>query len=237
MARTQRIAVVTGASSGLGESIAISLADQNFHVILASRNYLALEVVQKGIVQNGGKSTIVETDVTMESSVDHLTREAGKIGFVDVVVNNSGTGSFADITDHTTEDFDRQINVNLRGAFLVSRGFIRAMKREKRGTLVFINSVAGKWGYPNSAGYVASKFGLRGLADSLRNELRPDHIKVISVFPGAIDSPFWESIQGEFPRKEMMNRESVADSVVTAITCPGDSVIEEIVIRRVQGDF
>ena len=231
------VAVVTGASSGLGRSIAIRLAKENYHLVLASRNEEKLHSLKLEISNDGGESTVIPTDVSSESSVDNLVEKAEEIGTVSVVINNSGLGLFSNISDHPIEDFDRQINVNLRGSFLVSRGFIPEMKNNQAGKLVFINSVAGKWGYPFSAGYVASKFGLTGLANSLRNELREDNIKVISVFPGAIDSPFWDVVNVNFPREEMMTSEDVAETVVHSLMIPGISVLEEIVIRRVQGDL
>ncbi|NQU66819.1 MAG: SDR family oxidoreductase [Candidatus Marinimicrobia bacterium] len=233
----KQIALVTGASSGLGKAIALRLVEQNYHVVLASRNIEKLEIVKNEIENKSGKCTIIPTDVSLESSVQHLVTECDKLGFVGTVINNSGLGLFSKISNHSTEDWDQMINVNLRGAFLISRGFIPAMQNRKQGTLVFVNSVAGKWGYPFSAGYVASKYGLRGLADSLRNELRSDHIKVTSVHPGAVDSPFWDNTKANFPRHEMMQDDDVAKMVVQAITLSGNAVNEEIVIRRVQGDF
>jgi len=234
---TQSIALVTGASSGIGKVIAMRLAGQNYHVILASRNEQKLNRVRSEIEESSGTCTVIPTDVCSESSVQNLVSESEKLGFVGTVINNSGLGLFSKIATHTTEDWDQMINVNLRGAFLVSRGFIPAMQNRNQGSIVFMNSVAGKWGYPYSAGYVASKYGLRGLADSLRRELRQNHIKVISVHPGAVDSSFWENTSTDFPRDEMMQDDDVAKMVVYAITLPGNAVTEEIVIRRVQGDF
>jgi len=111
------------------------------------------------------------------------------------------------------------------------------MKRRKKGTLVFMNSVAGKKGYPYSAAYVASKYGMRGLADSLREELREDNIKVISIHPGAVDTPFWDGAGVNFPREEMLDTNTLAQSIVHAIQSPGNFTIEELVVRRTAGDF
>ena len=111
------------------------------------------------------------------------------------------------------------------------------MKKKKSGNIVFINSVAGKNGYPFSAGYVASKFGMRGLAESLRNELREDNIKVTSIYPGAVDSQFWENVNADFPRNEMMLTQEIAETVLFAIQKPGIGALEDIVIRRTKGDF
>ena len=107
----------------------------------------------------------------------------------------------------------------------------------KEGKIIFINSVAGKYGYPYSAAYVSSKFGLRGLADSLRNELREHNIKVISIHPGAINTNFWDNIKGDFPKDQMLTSECIATFVLQAIISPDNAVVEEMVIRRTAGDM
>ena len=105
-------------------------------------------------------------------------------------------GKFSKIEKTSIKDWDNQINTNLRGPFLITRQFVGKMIKKKEGKIIFINSVAGKHGYPYSSAYVSSKFGLRGLADSLRNELREHNIKVISIHPGAINTNFWDNIKG-----------------------------------------
>ena len=111
------------------------------------------------------------------------------------------------------------------------------MINQKEGKILFINSVAGKYGYPFSAAYVSSKFGLKGLADSLRNELRDYNIKVISIHPGAIDTNFWDNINADFKREDMLSSSDIADMAFYAIEAPDSVVLEEVVIRRTKGDF
>jgi short-subunit dehydrogenase len=129
------------------------------------------------------------------------------------------------------------MDVNLRASFLMSQAFIPGMKQRSKGILVFMNSVAGKKGYPYSAAYVASKYGMRGLADSLREELREDNIKVISIHPGAVDTPFWDGAGVNFPREEMLDTATLAQSIVHTIQSPGNFTVEELVVRRTAGDF
>ena len=111
------------------------------------------------------------------------------------------------------------------------------MIKRKTGNLVFINSVAGINAYPYSSAYVASKFGLRGFTSSLREELREHNIKVISVHPGAIDTSFWNNVNVDFPKNEMLKSDDVADTIIHAILSPNNLVQEEIIIRRTAGDF
>ena len=102
---------------------------------------------------------------------------------------------------------------------------------------VFINSVAGKKAYPFSSAYVASKFGLLGFSRSLREEMREHNVKVISVHPGAINTPFWDNIDANFSTKDMMNSGNVAQTILHAVLAPDNVVIEEIDIQRTLGDF
>jgi len=237
MSKTKKIALITGASSGIGSALSRSLCEKGYHCILAARSENKLEKLAQSLRNEGFDCSVLIVDVGEESSVDALFEASAKIGHVSLVINNAGLGVFSKIEESTVEDWDAQINVNLRGSFLVSRKYIPAMQKKKMGTLVFMNSVAGNFGYPYSAAYVASKFGLRGLSDSLRNELRKDNIKVISIHPGAIDTAFWDDISIDFSREDMLSPEMIADSVVHAIEAPGATVIENLTIRRVGGDF
>ena len=230
-------AVITGASSGVGKSLAIQLSDAGYKVVLAARSEDKLNVIAEEIQKMGGNCLVVPTDVSQPEQINNLKDRTLEYGDVFVVINNAGLGKFCKIEDVTLEDWNRQLDVNLRATFLVSQAFIHGMKRRKKGTLVFMNSVAGKKGYPYSAAYVASKYGMRGLADSLREELREDNIKVISIHPGAVDTPFWDGAGVNFPREEMLDTNTLAQSIVHAIQSPGNFTIEELVVRRTAGDF
>ncbi|NOZ07842.1 MAG: SDR family oxidoreductase [FCB group bacterium] len=233
----RKVALVTGASSGLGRAVSIKLALAGQFVILAARSEAGLAETARLITAAGGQCLTVPTDVRQEESILALKAEADKIGFVSTVVNNAGVGKFARFTHSSTADWDLQMEVNLRGPYLVSRIFSGEMQIQKYGRIVFINSTAGLQPYTESAAYVASKHGLKGLADSLREELRKYNIKVISVFPGAFSSDFWEKVSVEFDQSGMMSCENVAEFVVSAILEPSNLVIEDIVLRRTLGDF
>lgn len=229
--------IITGASTGIGKSLSLQMADAGYRVILVARSENKLDAIAEEIHQNGSESLVIPTDVSQPEQINLLKEKALKFGDISVVINNAGIGKFSKIEDITLEDWNHQMDVNLRASFLVSKAFIPSMKQNNKGTLVFINSVAGKKGYAYSAAYVSSKYGMRGLADSLREELREDNIKVISIHPGAVNTPFWNEIDSDFSRAEMLKASTLAQYIVQAIQAPGNFTVEEMVVRRTGGDL
>ena len=231
------IAIITGASTGIGRSLSIELARRKFQLILISRNQKKLLNTEKKIKDIGGKCLSVIADVSKESSMDEIYSKIINPEKVDLIINNAGIGIFDKIQNIKISDWDTQINTNLRASFLMTKMMINDMIKRKSGKIVFINSVAGLKPYLYSSAYVASKYALRGFASSLREELREYNIKVVSVFPGAIDTPFWDNVDVDFSRDEMMKSDDVAESIINSILAKNNVVNEEIVIRRTAGDF
>ena len=232
-----KVAVITGASSGIGKSLSYQLSESGYRVVLVARSTDKLNLISDKIRENGRECLAVPIDVSKPDEINKLKEDVNAFGDVMVVVNNAGIGKFSRIEDITLEDWNKQMDVNLRASFLMSQVFIPKMKEMKKGSLVFINSVAGKKGYPYSAAYVSSKYGMRGLADSLREELREDNIKVMSIHPGAVNTPFWDNINTDFLKEEMLDADMVANYIVQAIQAPDNFTLEEIVMRRTGGDF
>jgi len=230
------IAIITGASTGIGKHISIKLASNNFHVKLIARNKKKLRAIEKSIKANGKECSIICSDISCESSIKKINLEIGT-NKIDVLINNAGVGIFNKIENTSVSDWDKQINTNLRGSFLMTRMVVDEMIKNRDGKIIFINSVAGLNPYPFSSAYVASKYGLRGFSSSLREELREHNIKVISIHPGAIDTPFWDNVKADFSRSDMLSAEDVASSVVDAVLAKNNVVHEELIIRRTAGDF
>ena len=230
-------AIVTGASTGLGKHISIKLSDNNFNLILISRNNKKLKIVEDLINKRNGKCSIISADISKESEIKKISSKINKFSKIDVLVNNAGIGIFNKIENMSISEWDKQLNTNLRGSFLMTKIVVDRMIDKKAGKIIFINSVAGLQPYPFSSAYVASKYGLRGFSSSLREELREHNIKVISIHPGAIDTPFWENVKGDFPREDMLSSEDVAASIVNTILAKNNIVHEEVVIRRTAGDI
>ena len=237
MNTAKKNAIVTGASTGLGKYISIKLSQNNYNVILIARNSKKLESVKKNISDKGNNCSIISADISDINDINKISKILNSINKIDVLVNNAGVGIFNKIENISIDEWDKHINVNLRGAFLMTKMVVSNMKKNSSGKIIFINSVAGLQPYPYSSAYVASKFGLTGFSSSLREELRESNIKVISFHPGAIDTPFWNNSKIEFPRDEMLASEDVADSIIHAILAKKNIVHEEVIIRRTAGDF
>ena len=237
MVKTKPLAIITGASSGIGEKISYKLANNKFKVILISRTENKLLKIKKRIEQSGNECQIIVADISTRNFIEKLQKQIKYPEQVEILINNAGIGIFDKIQDITFKDWEKQINTNLRGSFLISQFFISYMMRKNNGKILFMNSVAGLNPYPFASPYVASKYALTGLSSSFREELREYNIKVISVHPGAVDTPLWEKSGSDFPREDMMSSEDVADLTVQAILAPNNVVCEEIIIRRTAGDF
>ena len=139
------VAIVTGASKGIGKAIARSLSEHGAHVVVAARNSEALGTLAKEISSTGRNVLAVSTDVTSEHSVENLVYETKKhFGKIDILINNAGVGIFTHVVDTSNEDFEKMMNVNLKGTFLCSRAVLPSMIEAKGGEIINIASLAGK---------------------------------------------------------------------------------------------
>ena len=232
-----KTAIITGGSTGIGKHVGILLSQNQYNVILISRNKKNLELVKKEITNSGNTCQIIVADVSKKTDLDKFFLKIKEIDNIDILINNAGIGIFNKLENISCEEWDIQMDTNLKGAFLITQGVVPKMIKNRKGKIIFINSVAGLNPYPFSSVYVASKYGLKGLSSSLREELREHNIKVISIHPGAVDTPFWNNINVDFPRNEMLSAKDVSISIVNAILAPNNVVQEELVIRRTAGDF
>lgn len=224
-----KVAVVTGASKGIGRAIALSFADAGMSVVLAARDQKSLEKVAKEIESAGGNCSSIPTDVTSESQVAHLIAETSKnYGRVDVLVNNAGYGVFSNIVDADVKDFDGMMQVNLRGVFLCSKAVLPHMFRQHGGDIINISSLAGKNSFVGGAMYSATKWGLIGFARSLMLEVRDHNVRVVTICPGSVNTSFSDH-SGDTGK--IIQPEDVAETVLFALSMPGRSNVSEIDIR------
>ena len=182
-----RVAVVTGASSGIGEACAISFVEKGAKVVLAARRAERLSALVDRIEASGGEALAVTTDVTREADVDNLFEQAvDRFGTVDVLINNAGVADSTPVDEMPLELWHRVIETNLTSAFLCSRAAFRVMKTKGRGRIVSIGSISARVPRQNSPAYAASKWGLDGLTRSLAIDGREFNIAASIFHPGIV---------------------------------------------------
>lgn len=228
-----RTALVTGASRGIGQAVARRLADAGAQVWVAARTEVALLDVANEI---GGSILPMDLsdDASVWDAVDQL-REQGRIP--DIVVNAAGVFSMAACAEETVADFDKNVSVNLRGAFLLTRAVLPDMLQRGDGVVVNVSSVAGRRAFPGNASYSASKFGLRGLHEVVVEETRGSGVRVTLLEPAATDTPIWDPMDPDgnpnLPdRAGMLRADDVADAVLFVATRPDHVRIPVLQIER-----
>lgn len=226
-------AIVTGASRGIGRSIALILARNGAAVSLAARTEADLQAVQKEIEAFGGRATSFVTDVSQESEVIRLVHSTvERLGRLDIVVNNAGIGIFGPLADTTTEQWDRIMAVNARGPFLLCREAIPYLQRQGGGFVINIASVVAVKGYANQAAYGASKHALLGMSKALAKEVQPDGIRIHVLCPGGVDTQLVGQARPDLDQSVLIQPEEIADLVLFLVTRRGNAVIDEIHVRR-----
>lgn len=202
---TGQVAIVTGARRGMGRTHALTLAKAGAKVVVSDISLEDCEKVVKEIEKEKGEGLAVKCDVSKKGEVDEMVKKTvKKWGSLDILVNNAGICQFKPFLDLTEEEWDRTININLKGYFLCAQAAVKEMAKKKRGVIVNIASVAmGQQGigFPNIAHYCASKGGIVGITEALAVELAPLNIRVNAVSPGMIDTPMVDPVMKD-PQQE-----------------------------------
>jgi short-subunit dehydrogenase len=219
-----RTAIVTGASSGIGRETAAVLTAKSANVVLASRNRAKLEEVAIDLVHLPGRTLVVPTDVTERLAVAALVRRTvEEFGSVDILVNNAGTGLYSSIATGSIENMRRLFEVNFWGAVQCIQAAVPYMQSQRRGHIVNVSSVAGRFAPPFMGAYAATKHALRAVSDALRNELAGSGVGVSTIYPGLTQTPFTEAMTQEVaaphipPVVRFVPPKAVADRIVSAI--------------------
>jgi NADP-dependent 3-hydroxy acid dehydrogenase YdfG len=231
-----RTAVVTGASRGIGLAVARGLVERGVRVVMIARNDDLLRAAAQPL---GSSAVPVSGDVSDANAVDDIIeRIRHELGDApDVLVNSAGVFSLATADSTDPRDFVAAIEVNLVAPFRLVHAFLPAMRARKRGHIVSIGSIADHVAFPENSGYVASKFGLRGLHGVLRAELVNSGVRSTLISPGPVNTALWDEVNpderpGFTPRKAMLTPDAVAAAVIFAVTQPADMNIDEMRLSR-----
>ena len=235
-----KIVVITGASSGLGEATARYLADRGATVVLGARRAKRLQALVDDITRTGGKASAIVTDVTDAAQVQALVDSAvEQYGRVDVILNNAGVTPHSPLERRKVDDWDRTIDINIKGVLYGIAAALPHMQRQKSGHFINVSSVAGHRVGPGSAVYAATKSAVRVISEGLRQEVKPWNLRTTIISPGAVATELPNSITeadiakgiGEFYEQYAIPADSFARAVAFAIGQPEDVDINEILFR------
>jgi NADP-dependent 3-hydroxy acid dehydrogenase YdfG len=220
-----RIALVTGASRGIGLAVSIALRARGMHVVRLARS-LRTETAER--------RTDIQCDVTKPDDVERaIDRIDTELGVPDVLVNNAGIFFIKSLGETTLDDYTKTLAANLTAPFLFARRIIPKMVKRGSGHLVTVGSISDYIAFSGSTAYAASKFGLRGMHEVIRQETAKSGVRTTLVSPGPVDTDIWDAVDpdskpGFTKRKDMMKAEDVAAAVVYAVTQPEHLTVTEI---------
>lgn len=233
-----KVAIVTGSSSGIGKAIALRFGQEGAKVIVAARRLPLCEQTVSQIREQGGEAWAIQIDVADERQVERLmTDTVSRYGRIDVLVNNAGIGGGGRLADTSTETFDQVMNVNLRGTFFCCRAGFQHMKKQGGGVIINMSSVAGLQAWAGTGTYSASKHGIMALTKSLADEGRPYHIKVSAICPGGVADELVDVAPADIERSERIDPFDVAEAAVLLSTLGKYAVVHQIVIDRLGAEW
>jgi NADP-dependent 3-hydroxy acid dehydrogenase YdfG len=240
-----KVVLITGASSGIGEAIARRLGAAGAKLVLGARRTERLEAVARAIAAGGGEAVALAADVTRRKDVEALVSTAlGRFGRLDVLVNNAGVMPLSPLRQLKVDEWDRMIDVNLRGVLHGLAASLPVFDRQGSGHVINITSVADRGVFPTSAVYCATKFAVRALSEGLRLESGPG-LRVTLIAPGATESELADGISDPELRqaaitsfrKNLISADAIARAVAFAIAQPAEVDVNEIVVRPTAQTF
>ena len=230
-----KVAVITGASAGIGQACARALMREGASLVLTARRRDRLERLAAEAKQLGRKTVFVVGDAREEQTARHTAEEAVRaFGRIDILINNAGVGNYKNLVDTSADEYAEMMDANMRSTFLFTRHVVPVMIKQRSGLVLMISSMAGVYGFAGEAAYCASKFAQVGFAQGLDKELRPHGIKVGTINPGGVKTEFaigkGRSEEG-VAQSGMLEAEDVAAAVLFACTQPPGSRIIQIQMR------
>jgi NADP-dependent 3-hydroxy acid dehydrogenase YdfG len=236
-----KVAIITGASSGIGEATVIALAAEGAKVAIAARRAERLQALSQRIQDKGGTTLEIETDVTDETQVRSMVKKVQATwGRVDALINNAGVMLLSPIDGADTSEWRRMINVNLLGLMYATHSVLPIMKAQQTGHIINVSSVAGRVVAPYGAVYCATKFAVGAFSESLRQQVYKDNIRVTIIEPGVVATELVQHISHAetkdmaetlYGSMKTLDSENIADAIIYALTQPSHVNINELLIR------
>lgn len=230
-----KVAIITGASAGIGQACARSLMREGASLVLTARRPDRLDQLVGEAKQLGVKAVSVVGDARDDGTARRTAEEAVKaFGHIDILINNAGVGNYKNLVDTSAEEYAEMMDANMRSTFLFSRHVVPVMIKQRSGVVLMISSMAGVYGFPGEAAYCATKFAQVGFAQGLDKELRPHGIKVGTINPGGVKTEFALGkgrTEQSVAQSEMLEAEDVAAAVLFACTQSPRSRIIQVQMR------
>jgi NADP-dependent 3-hydroxy acid dehydrogenase YdfG len=233
IATTNRTALITGASSGIGKATALAFAKAGINLALLGRSEDKLTAVAQAAIAIGVTAKVYVVDLAQIDRVStKIAAIAADFDNLDILINNAGMAYTHPMGDTPLADWQRVIDINLTSVFQCIQGILPHMRQRQSGIIVNISSIASKQVFPNWGAYSVSKFGLMALTQAIAKEERSNGIRVSAVCPGSVDTPLWDTdtVQADFDRSAMLTAEMVAQGVLYTVLVPAGAVVEELII-------
>ncbi len=237
MAKEKAAIWITGASSGIGRAAASEFARVGSKVFVSARRVTELERLNRELKKDKLSVYIYPCNVASSANVDQTVKKILAESDVDCLVNNAGITSWKLAEENSTNEIDDIINTNLLGSIYTIKYLLPHFIERGGGTIINILSIVTKKIFTNSSAYAASKMGLLGYSNVLREEVRKHKIRVINVIPGTTETPMWPPGVREEHSERMLNPEEIARVIVSAYLEKSSMVTEEILVRPIQGDL
>lgn len=235
-----RRALITGASSGIGQATALAFAHSGIDLVLVSRSQSKLDAVAQEARSLGVDAQAYAIDLADVTTVrSRLEDLISKVGTIDILVNNAGMAYTGTLGEMPLSDWQRVIDLNVTSVFQCVQAVLPGMRSRKRGTIINVASIAAHQTFPNWGAYCVSKFGVLALSKTLAAEERAHGIRVVTISPGSVNTAIWdtETVHADFDRAAMLTPDIVADAILQAATMNDRAVVEEMILMPNAGTF
>jgi len=227
-------ALITGASGGIGRAIARALGKEGYNLILTGRNKEKLEQTARLAEDAGSSSVLIQIcDLSKPDAPSVLMKQIQKKGCLDILINNAGMALSKPFEKTTDEDFSQIMTLNAAVPFALCRDAIPLLRQSKKPFIINIASVVATHGYAQQSAYTASKHALLGFTKSMARELQPEGIRVHAISPGGVATEMVTGVRPDINTEELIQPEEIAEWIVFLLTRQGNSMIDEIPLRRV----